>query len=36
MIEIAGAEVLADRERLLRALPRGEGLPGLITTDLAG
>ncbi|MEO9713726.1 MAG: hypothetical protein ABJF68_15875, partial [Marinobacter alexandrii] len=36
MIEIAGAEVLADRERLLRALPRGEGLHGIITTDRAG
>ena len=32
MSENTGAEVLADRERLLRALPRGEGLHGIITT----
>ncbi|MBK1851097.1 hypothetical protein FE845_07075 [Marinobacter sp. 1-4A] len=36
MREITGAEVLADRERLLRALPSGEGLHGIITTDRAG
>ena len=35
MSKITGAEVLADRERLLRALPQGEGLHGIITTDRA-
>lgn len=35
MSEVTGAEVLADRERLLRALPIGEGLHGIITTDWA-
>ncbi|SNC62548.1 Phage integrase family protein [Marinobacter sp. es.048] len=32
---VTGAEVLADRERLLKALPRGEGLHGIVTTDRA-
>tara|TARA_R110002074_G_scaffold351068_1_gene522147 strand:+ start:3380 stop:5233 length:1854 start_codon:yes stop_codon:yes gene_type:complete len=35
MIETTGAKVLADRERLLRALPHGEGFSGIITTDRA-
>ena len=35
MSEVTGAEVLADRERLLWALPHGEGLHGIITTDRA-
>ncbi|MGC8120017.1 hypothetical protein [Marinobacter sp. VGCF2001] len=35
MSEITGAEVLADRERLLRSMPSGEGLHGIITTDRA-
>lgn len=35
MIETSGAEVLANRERLLKALPSGEGLHGIITTDRA-
>jgi len=32
---VTGAEVLADRERLLKSLPRGEGLHGIVTTDRA-
>tara|TARA_Y100001001_G_C7845093_1_gene252041 strand:- start:23 stop:406 length:384 start_codon:yes stop_codon:yes gene_type:complete len=35
MSGITGAEVLADRERLLRAIPLGEALHGIITTDRA-
>lgn len=35
MSTLTGAEVLADRERLLKALPRGEGLHGIVTTDRA-
>lgn len=35
MSNVTGAEVLADRERLLKALPRGEGLQGIMTTDRA-
>lgn len=35
MSTVTGAEVLADRERLLKALPRGEGLLGIVTTDWA-
>src|SRR5690606_9324962 len=35
MIETTGAEVLADRERLLKALISGEGLHGIVTTDRA-
>lgn len=35
MNTVTGAEVLADRERLLQALPRGEGLHGIVTTDRA-
>ncbi|MCE0760576.1 hypothetical protein LWH94_15385 [Marinobacter sp. G11] len=35
MTEINGAEVLVDRERLFKALPSGEGLHGIITTDRA-
>lgn len=32
---VTGAEVLADRERLLKALPNSEGLHGIVTTDWA-
>lgn len=35
MSAITGAEVLADREVLLKALPSGEGLEGIVTTDRA-
>lgn len=35
MSEVNGAEVLVDRERLLKALPGGEGLQGIVTTDRA-
>ncbi|MCK0165780.1 hypothetical protein [Marinobacter sp. S6332] len=35
MSKVAGAEVLADRERLLKALPSSEGLYGIVTTDRA-
>ena len=32
---ITGAELLTDRERLLKALPGGEVLQGIMTTDRA-
>jgi len=35
MSEVNGAEVLVDRERLLKAVPGGEGLQGIVTTDRA-
>lgn len=35
MSTVTGAEVLADSVRLLKALPSGEGLHGIVTTDRA-